>query len=298
MTKDGLGEITVGIKTFYRTEKLQATLDALVNKSFHKVLIADDGEIDTYKESLYQKYQNLMPLEVLILPYDTGLPYGRNRMIEKCDSPYFLMLDDDQVIPDNIDPLLNILRSNSELGGVSCFWDEYGHIVCRAHNLHEIFGYVIKDKGREQIKKTAGSYNYFVMDFIPNSTLYRKECFEDVMWDDSIKIGSEHVDFYLAHKRLGKWKFAVTPDVILKHYPSVGSGTYEKKFRHQNDRISQYKKYVLKKWRINDVLNGSGLLMKSHGLKKSLIHNIVVSNKLSQFTLLQIYKVLTSCKLI
>ncbi|MFY0605784.1 MAG: glycosyltransferase [Cyclobacteriaceae bacterium] len=293
-----LHQITVGIKTFYRTDKLEDTLNALIGKSFSQVIIADDGEIDEAKDLLYDKYAELLPLKVLRLPHDTGLPYGRNRMIEACNTPYFLMLDDDQVIPDNIKVLLDILHGDSELGGVSCFWNEYGHIVCRAHNLHMIHGHLIKDKGRDQIKRTIGQTAYFLMDFIPNSTLYRKECFDEIKWDEAIKIGSEHVDFYMAQKQLGKWKFAVTPDVIIKHYPSIGTGTYEKKFRHQNERIKKYKQYVLKKWQFKDVLNGEGLLMINRGVKKSVIHKIVIGNRLTRIVLLGFFKILESFKLI
>lgn len=277
MNDSVLSEITVGIKTFYRTEKLELTLDALIGKSFREVLIADDGEIDEFKESLYKKYSEVLPLQVLRLPHDTGLPYGRNRMIEQCRTPYFLMLDDDQAIPENIHVLKTILEHDRELGGASCFWNEYGNIVCRAHNIHFIGKYLIKDKGAKPEMRSVGKIDYYVMDFIPNSTLYRKACFDEIMWDEAIKIGSEHVDFYLAQKRLAKWKFAVTPDVIIKHYPSKGSGSYEKKFRHQNDRIARYRKHLIKKWKIKGLINGQNLHFDGSGFKSFFIHHAVIS---------------------
>ena len=271
-----LNDITVGIKTFYRTEKLEKTLQALIDKDFYQILIADDGESDREKDLLYDRYRSVLPLEVLKLPHDTGLPYGRNQMIERCKTPFFLMLDDDQVIPENIGQLKTILTSDPELGGVSCYWDEYGEIVCRGHDIFLFKNHVIKDLRPDIEVKSIEGLRYYELDFIPNSTLYRIEVYDEIKWDDDIKIGSEHIDFYLNHKLYSNWKFAVTPDVVIGHFPSKGSGSYEKKFRRQNQRILKFKQMFLDKWTLKGLINGIALHNK-HGLKGRVIHKAIVN---------------------
>lgn len=270
-----LKDISVGIKTFYRTEKLQLTLSALLGKNFAEVIVADDGKISKEKDDLYNDYSKLLPLKVIKLPFDTGLSYGRNRIVECCNTPYLLMLDDDQVIPENIHLLKDVLESNEELGGVSCFSYEYERFVCRAYNLFLLDGYVIKDIGDNVKAKQIEKSTYYICDFIPNSTLFRINCFDEIQWDENIKIGKEHIDFYLNHKLNSNWKFAVTPDVVIRHYPSTGTGHYES-YRHKKTRIEDSQKYLLNKWGIKKVLNGLSLYTSgSVGKRSKIFHKLV-----------------------
>jgi len=93
---------------------------------------------------------------------------------------------------------------------------------------------------------------YIYFDFIPNSALFRMEALRDYCWDEKYVITFEHLDFYWAHKKLGKWKFAVTPAVFFTHNP--GGDKIYRKFRFSKERYKRSKEYFLKKWNLNGVI--------------------------------------------
>ncbi len=79
---------------------------------------------------------------------------------------------------------------------------------------------------------------------------------EGVSWDPFYKIGKEHLDFYLTHKRAGKWRFAVSIDVAISHHPEGSStGTYHK-FRG-GERLQVSEEYFYRKWGVSSVVEGS-----------------------------------------
>ena len=48
-----LEDVTVGLKTFYRTKRLEMTLNSLIGLGVKEVIIADDGPDDPIKEEIY-----------------------------------------------------------------------------------------------------------------------------------------------------------------------------------------------------------------------------------------------------
>jgi len=262
--------VTVGIKSFYRSEQLTNCLESLKNKGVFEVIVADDGEIDAGKRAVYSKYGQEVPLRLLELDFDTGISFGRNQIVKACKTEFLLMLDDDQVVPDNVEDLRIILRSDPQLGGVSGYWNEWGELKCRAFNIFEVGRNIIKDIGFKVIPYKVGSLTYFVFDQIPNSTLYRIETLKDISWDNNFKIGREHLDFFLAHKRFGRWKFAVTPDVLIGHYPGH-TPFYRNRYRANKERLQASDTYFKEKWNIKAIITGLELHCR-RTLRRQLIH--------------------------
>jgi hypothetical protein len=73
-------------------------------------------------------------------------------------------------------------------------------------------------------------------------------------WDPFYKIGKEHLDFYLAQKQLGHWRFAVSLDVEIGHHPEGAQRDY-KQFRH-GERVKVSERYFLQKFGIEEVVEG------------------------------------------
>lgn len=236
-----LSDVTVGIKAFIRIDCLERTFEALIDKGFHEVIVADDAPEDTSKELIYEKYKKHLPLRILKLPYDTGLAEGRNEIVRECSTELLLMLDDDQGIRQDIWKLKQIIELEDKIGGVSCIWDEYGAVRCTATNLRKSNRVMIKEliEEPEHLGPVDNQYQFF--DFIPNSTLFRTKCLEEFPWDKFYKIGGEHVDFYWNHKLNSDWKFAVARNVTIDHFPEIKNTSY-RKFRH-GDRIKKSMDY-------------------------------------------------------
>lgn len=266
-----MNEITVGIKTFMRPHKLRECLKSLVGLGFYEVIIADDGKITPESKMVYEEFQEKLPLVVLRLPFDSGLAYGRNKIVKRCKTPYLLLLDDDQQVNKDILKLKKILLADPSLGGVSAFLIERGCLKCDAHNLIIKNGYLIKHLYQIPEPKKINKIVYYICDQIPNSTLFRLECLIDRSWDNKFVIGREHVDFYLSHKILGKWKFAVTPDVKIIHNPSESNGVdekYKNQFRFNKSRLEASTKYFLKKWKLKGIIEGRKLLVRYSPIAK------------------------------
>ena len=267
-------DITVGIKTFYRENKLKQLFDSLIGIGFKEAIVADDGKETESKERLYKEYAKRLPLKVIRLDYDTGLSFGRNRIVDQTNTPYLLMLDDDQVVPKNINDLKQVLNADETIGGVSGYWNEYGHIRCDASNLYQRGDYLFKDTSKSPVLHKTGNVTYYLLDQIPNSTLFRTECLKKFPWDEHFKIGSEHVDFYLNHKHNSSWKFAVTPDVVITHDPK-GEENYDTNFRLNQSRLQESRRYLLNKWQLKGIIEGRKLyhpkIPVSQRIKNTLI---------------------------
>jgi glycosyltransferase involved in cell wall biosynthesis len=274
MTGEGaaLKDVTVGIKSFFRKEQLTGCLEGLVGLPFAEVIVADDGEIGDGKRSLYKTNEGRLPLRLLELEFDTGLSFGRNEIVRACQTEYLLMLDDDQVVPRNVGTLREILVADKSLGGVSGYWMEDGRLRCSACNLFETDRHVIKDIGFGYRREHVGRLGYYVFEFIPNSTLFRIECLRQIGWDDHYKIAKEHVDFYLAHKRAGRWRFAVTPEVVIGHFPATTDLGYIKNFRKNAERIGRSNEHFRRKWGKLDVIEGLKLVEEEFSLRRHLTH--------------------------
>lgn len=255
-------QITVGIKTFLRTNCLRNCLGSLAEHDWYEVIIADDGEIDEERKNLYEEFQQKLPLKLLRLKFDTGLSAGRNEIVSRCQTDYLLMLDDDETVPDNIKDLKYVLDEEPSIGGVSGIWIEKNAKKCQAYYLKQLNGDLIKEYTRSDnagnpLRKTSGGVRYKKFDFIPNSTLFRLTCLQDNSWDPYYKIDKEHLDFYLSHKILGKWSFAVALDVKIGHHPEIGSASQSsyQAFRY-GKRVEASRKYFLEKFRLNRVMEG------------------------------------------
>lgn len=251
-------ELSVGIKTFMRTPQLRRCLDSLRQHEWHEVIVAEDGPMDEERELLYGNFAEQMPLKLLRLPFDTGLAAGRNEILRHCDTPYLLMLDDDQTVPANVDRLAEVLDENDHIGGVSAVLLEHGDRKCTACDLFLVGSRIVKEvRDHHPVRHTASGQRFVTFDFIPNSTLFRKACLDDLAWDPFYKIGREHLDFYFSHQRIGRWQFAVSPDVIIGHHPDSAAGAY-RSFRH-GQRIAVSDRYFLEKFGVTSVVEGRKL---------------------------------------
>lgn len=266
-----LSDVTVGVKTFLRPDRLDRCLSSLHGKGFAQVIVADDGEIGERKREVYRFHEERLALELLRLERDSGLAYGRNQIVDRCETEFLLMLDDDQAVPGNIGDLKIILVEDQEVGGVAGFWNEYGETKCTSCNIYEYGDYIVKDTLGDVPSREVKNLTYYLFDQINNSTLFRTEVLEATPWDPYYKIGKEHLDFYLTHKRLGKWKFAATPDVVIDHFPSR-KGRYKESFRNKDERIQRSVDYFLDKWDKRFIVEGMKFKIPTPAIKSRVVN--------------------------
>lgn len=103
-------DLTIIVKTFNRKTALVRFLESVVSYYPHLPIIIADDSRRPYKEEILKKF-NTLNLEYHILPFDTGLSKGRNFLLSKVKTKYFLLCDDDFEFDErsNIENCLEVL---------------------------------------------------------------------------------------------------------------------------------------------------------------------------------------------
>ena len=257
-----MNDITVLIKTNDRFKCLDRLLKSLFK--FYpniKVLIADDGRKD-YKEAILKKYFKY-DITYYVLDYDMGLSYGRNFLLKKVKTPYFLLCDDDFVFDKktNIVKTLNMIKKEKLdiLGGyvrnyktVSSFKDNIVLFIEKIIRYELPSNYI----GSFEEKNQVLTVNYRIHDFpdyeetdiVLNFFIGRTNSIKKMGgWDNNLKL-QEHTEFFYRAK-LNKLKVAFTNSFSVKHMP-VRLGAY-KDVRERDFTHIFMKKYNFKKMNFN-----------------------------------------------
>lgn len=91
-----LEDVTLIIKTFERPNALTRLLDSIEAADFDgPVLIADDSR-EPSQASIQDAYGDLIT-DYICLPFNVGLSAGRNALLDRVETPYFVLNDDDFV---------------------------------------------------------------------------------------------------------------------------------------------------------------------------------------------------------
>ena len=167
-----------------------------------KIYVLDDSETPT-----------INPLADLYIEesYDKGLSAGRNTLLSKVETKYFLLLDDDTIFTEesDINKMLEVLEHNPDIDIVAGHIegnDFWGELEIEDKKLYRNKGF-----SREEI----GGHEIY--DFVINLFLGRTETVSKFKWDDRLKI-KEHMDFFwkvkgeLKSTRLGDVKFLNTSE--------------------------------------------------------------------------------------
>ena len=252
-------KIAIGIKTFYREKNFFRVIEAIQNNFPYpyKLYIADDGRRSFAKDELYKKLKS-QGHEIFLLPLNSGLSAGRNRIINAVKEDYVLIMDDDVEIYDGtaIEKMKDVLDSSPEIGvtagyirlesGQSFGSDTYSKGI---RFVDEPRVLIRTSTGSEQ--KTKNGTRYRIADQVVNFFLAKREVFNDVRWDDRILIEYEHMDFFLQLRKT-KWKAAVSVEAQVTHlkFDSTEDGWME--YRKHRDTRPMF--YFLRKWNIERVL--------------------------------------------
>ncbi|SDF44586.1 Glycosyltransferase involved in cell wall bisynthesis [Limimonas halophila] len=273
-------DVTAGVKAFLRQAELRDTLTALTGHGLHEVIVADDSGIGPEREALYAELREVLPLRVIELPYDSGASAGRNAVARACITPYLLMLDDDLIVPDNLAAMRRAVDASRELGGVSCIWREHGRLSSCAANLYRVGRRLYKDIGRGPacVPRPDGK-RLPVYDIVEQSVLFRTETFDDVLWDEHFTIMREHVDFFLQHKALGRWRFAVVPEVVMRHEktPKTAGSDYAA-LRYGRERKRAADDHFRAKWDLHGVVEGRWQHAHERPVKRALNHAALLAH--------------------
>ena len=269
-------KLTVAIKTFERPELVTRAVSSL--RKIHPtmpVIIADDS-----KEPI--SFDNDKYTESLHLPFDTGISFGRNRAIEKVKTPYYLLMDDDYYFKSdcNLEGLIHVLETTDfDIISMRVLNYRVGKGYCKGE-LH--FAGTLEREGDEMVhyigKNHGFHQGYPRFDIIHNCYVARTSKVSKIKFDEKIKIGKEHGDFFLEAKQNGILVTISTDSFV--HHLQANSSNYAS-FRERGHLYTEYyfKKHGLKS---EKTLGAEYLLMdkiKYFPQKLQYLYRRVISGK-------------------
>ena len=196
-----------------------------------KVIIADDSA-----KPLDLKSDNL---EVVQLPFNSGLSYGLNRALEKVETPFVIRMDDDELLTpftrwgDQLKFLLN--HPEIDLVGILPFnipFMESLDKTARVYYGQPMFG---APKPLKIPHMTPIDDNHVVVGKSPNIFIVRTDKLKEVGYDDHIRM-IDHNDFF--YRAAGNIVSVLDPTAFVLHYHDRFDEHY-RKFRSDvmGDRI-------------------------------------------------------------
>lgn len=215
LRKQMLGEVDFVVKTFKRYDCLDNLLKSILKYYPEaKITIADDNEeIDS---QFYAKWKGKLDVELLRMPFDSGLSAGRNNLVRSTKRKYIFLLDDDFIFTSQtrLEKFYNFMEEKKEAGVIG------GCCIENKRDLH--YEYLISIKNGVFTQLPDGN-NFEVIagttvkktDSVLNFALFRRQLFEDVLWDPELKV-AEHANFYARLKKTN-WEVYYTPEVKVIH---------------------------------------------------------------------------------
>ena len=238
-----ISNTTFVVKSFMRP----ACLDRLVQSILARypkalILVADDGPDRLERDDVH----------VFNLPFDTGLSYGRNFLIDQVCTEYLILMDDDHVFKDEtvIEHLVEPLVSGP--------FDLIGAQVVEAEGpfswegLMELNGTFLSMKPGN--KGTVGGVQK--VDFCHNFFAAKTKMIQQLRWNDDLKMG-EHTDFFLRAKTMDV-RVGYCPSVQVFHAPEKSAGYARYRKRAKEYRLVMMKHHGIRKI-VNDVSPGGNL---------------------------------------
>lgn len=218
-------KIDVCITTMNRPQAVERLLFSIAeHRPEAPVHVADQSE--TIEPGRYERLAERLleaglhePPTVHRLPFDCGASYARNHLVDASPGEYKLIADDDGLFTaeTDVEAMARLLDALPQVGIV-------GGTVARGGTVANVGSRLLR-RG-EALYELEASQPYVEhegirfrqVDFLPNFALMRRQLFEHLRWDPELKIGGEHLDFYLELPRT-PYTAVLTPDATGEHVP-------------------------------------------------------------------------------
>jgi glycosyltransferase involved in cell wall biosynthesis len=212
-----------------------------------KLYIGDQGISNPMKERFYKMLTDAGH-HVEYVGFDLGLGATRNVLIKKITESYVYIADDDCLLyPEtDLEKAKKILQADPTLGICGLTEIVNGKPVNYSLNLE------IKDRALYYYAEYLKHPNdeLFYCDCVVNNFLAKREMFNDVGWDDFLKM-AEHTSFFLHVKYHSKWKVASSRIPCYNQNPSMEGSIYG----HFRGRNNEFFVYYGKTWNIDRIVN-------------------------------------------
>jgi GT2 family glycosyltransferase len=247
--------ISILVKTFEREECLVAFLESVRKLGLSlPIHIADDSR-EPFGDRIRERFCDLN-LDYQELPFDVGLSAGRNHLLDRIQTEYFFLLDDDYMLDErtNLDAAIRMLEEKNLdiLGGATYDyksirypWDRTIRNIQAALTGGTLFNYmgnIERDGDNLTIRYiTRRVPEYLEADIVPNFFVARTSVVRDRnRWDELLKF-DEHTEFFMRAKDNGL-RVASTRIFGARHCP-----VRPKHYMQFTDRGDEPLRYIFEK---------------------------------------------------
>lgn len=212
MVTSGLENITAAIKAFERPKSLDRLICSIRRLCPGlKMLVADDGFRPSPRRDV----------PYLRLPTDIGLSAGRNAMLRKVDTPYFLLLEDDMEFSADtrVDLLARLVAQNMvDLAAGDLVRCKKRLLFVRRKPQHYNGLFDLQDGHLRLVEgNRGGGMVYELCDIVPNFFVARTEQIQAIGgWDEELKL-HEHEEFFFRATQKGL-RIGFCPNVRINHW--------------------------------------------------------------------------------
>jgi len=236
-------KIAILITTFLRDSLLYKTIQTIVDNYPEDciVLIADQGYADSEKDITLDYYKSQISLEYFKIPFDSGLSYARNFLVQKASEmsiPYCLVSADSIQFNQTYDftPIIQFLELDEKRGLVGfdlenskAKWEYLIEITQKGIQL----SYSDKDYFFSNLKLTK-------VDICRNIFLAKTKTLLN-LWDEELKL-AEHEMSFLEYKKKG-YEVYWTDSYVFKRI----SGRNNEEYETYRKRFGNYQKIMKQK---------------------------------------------------
>lgn len=192
------------------------------------VIVVTDAELTNPAiKAIHKARANLY-----ILEYDAGLSRMRNKGVKEADTPYAMICEDDMefIAETSLERLKSVLDADSKValcaGSLKTPSGKRDYMNNLRINMDAKEYEILPIKNPEWLK-TEEAVEYCYAEHVFNFFLLRKS--SGLPWDNDLKIGIEHTDFFLRMKiDHPEWKAAITTSVVANHNEAQLSRKYKK----------------------------------------------------------------------
>lgn len=224
-------EVTIVIPNYKGKEYLLPCVRSLYENDHmqKKILIVDNASADGSIEEVQKFYPEI---DCILLDKNYGFCRAVNIGIEKADTPYVILLNNDTVIKkDFVKYLIEAIKKDSRLFSVESKMIQYHDQtkIDSAGTYYNALGWAYA-YGKD---KDAGAYNRYRKIFAAcgGASIYRKEVFETIgMFDEKHFAYLEDVDIGYRAKIFG-FENAYEPKAQVIHVGSAASGARHNEFK-------------------------------------------------------------------
>jgi glycosyltransferase involved in cell wall biosynthesis len=247
-----LADVTALIKTFLRDEYLFTCVSSLrLHYPNIRIIVADDGYCSDEKEA---RLKDAGVSKYIALPWNRGVSRGRNRLIDACETPYFLVGDDDFYYSEEtrLGDMLRMMEIADLAGGALQYLDTLQHYEATLEWVPESKGLIHHEISRDY--QAYDGIQYGEADLTFNFFVAKTDLAREIRWEDSIQVIFEHEDFFMAGHQRGM-RVVYCPNSVVTHRKIELPTTAE----YENIRWNrQDKDKFLKKWDLNFVQDVQG----------------------------------------